>query len=260
MNDYFALRFNLQKSGYTFEDNPMLLGGIFGKSADYTAETLNQYKEQNTASANELKTELSAEDLALLNGKSVLLTGDSNTSDRLSYGKIAAEVLPCKITDAAVSGSFSVSWTTGIDAVLDSGEAFDAVSLQIGTNDSIFTDKECKNTAVSIEEFERNLNIIADKVQSKGCLLIIHGIPYCNELRINTENPYKSASLKNNRLFNDACKRVAQQKNAVFHDLSEVFLHNDEALLYEPDGVHLTPYCHKLLAKNYIKTLLKAFK
>ncbi len=253
MNDFFALRFNLQKSGCDFPDDPALLGGIFGQTEEFTAETLKQYEEINSAAADILKEKFPKEAFSHLSGKKLLLTGDSNTSDRLSYGKIIGKVLPCRVFDGAVSGSRSTDLAANIDRIIDAFSP-DIVSVQIGVNDSFFTDKEFKNTATSYDEFERNLNIIADKVQGKGATLIIHSLTPVMMNRLNKNNAYWSAGAAVNKRFSDLCKKVAEQKGAVFHDLREAFLPIDGED-FMPDGVHLTPDCHKKLAEKYLEMI-----
>lgn len=253
MNDFFALRFNLQKCGYDSPYSTALLGSMFGQTAEFTAETLAQYDEINSAAAKEIAQRFEKDAFAPLSGKRLLFTGDSNTSDRLSYGKIVEKVLPCDVFDGAVSGTRSTDLAANIERIIDTCTP-DIVSVQIGANDATYTDKEYKNTATSLPEFERNLRIIAEKVQKRGIRLIIHSLPPVFAQRLNKNHAYWSAGMAENKRFSDVCRKVADETGAIFHDFRHVFL-NDTAALFEPDGIHLTPACHKLLAEEYLKML-----
>ncbi|MEE0840164.1 MAG: hypothetical protein U0L72_06415, partial [Acutalibacteraceae bacterium] len=61
---------------------------MFGETKEFIEEALRQYDEVNSQSANEIKENTKDIDLSFLEGKKIMLTGDSNTSDRLSWGKV----------------------------------------------------------------------------------------------------------------------------------------------------------------------------
>ena len=87
------MRFNLQKSGYTVSENSEIFAGTFGETKEFIEEALRQYDEVNSQSANEIKENTKDIDLSFLEGKKIMLTGDSNTSDRLSWGKVLEKSL-----------------------------------------------------------------------------------------------------------------------------------------------------------------------
>ncbi len=254
MNNCFALRFNLHKSGQSFEDDSELFAGIFGTSKEFIEETLRQYDEVNTASANEIKDNLKYLDLSFLEGKKILLLGDSNTSDRLSWGKIIEKILPCQVIDGAISGWRSVQLLSEIDRMLNNFKP-DIVVVQIGNNDSFFADKQQSSLCVSPDEFKRNLTVIVNKVKGCGARLIINSITpsYCE--KINANHSFWSASEEINELFNDITKEVAEQENCYHHDFREVFERKNYDELFYADGTHLMPLAHKKIAEHFVRFL-----
>lgn len=254
MNNCFALRFNLHKSGQSFEDNSELFAGIFGTSKEFIEETIAQYDEVNTASANEIKSALGDINLDSLKGKKIMLTGDSNTSDRLSWGKIIAKILPCEVIDCAVSGWRSVQLLSEIDRMLYTNKP-DIVVVQIGNNDSFFADKQKEILCISDDEFKRNLTVIAKKIKGFGAQLIINSITpsYCEKIEVC--NPFWSATEEKNELFNNITKEVAMGQNCCHHDFREVFIKENYDELFYADGTHLTPLAHKKIAEHFVRFL-----
>ncbi len=210
-----------------------------------------QYDEINSAAANEIINKADLNKLDFLKGKRIMLCGDSNTSDRLSWGKIIEKVLPCTVIDAAVSGWRSVQLLSEIDRLLFTHKP-DIVVVQIGNNDSFFCDKEKKNLCTSPEEFRRNLSLTAEKVKGFGAKLIINSIaPSWCEI-INEKHPCWSATEENNQLFNNITKEVAKKENCLHFDFRSFFNKEDYENLFYPDGTHLNPLAHKKQAESLV--------
>lgn len=254
MNDCFPLRFNLHKCGYNFGEKNAVFAGMFSVNEAFIEETLAQYDEINCAAANEIAEKIDSSKLSFLKDKKIMICGDSNTSDRLSWGKIVAKVLPCTVIDCAVSGSRSVQLMTSMDSMLQSYKP-DIVVVMIGINDSFFCDKEKKNLCTSHDEFKRNLTLIAQKVTKFGAKLIINSLPpsYCEP--INQTHPYWSATEENNEIFNDITKSVAESENCVHFDFRNVFEKEKYDILFQPDGTHLMPLAHALIAEKFVSFL-----
>lgn len=252
MNNCFALRFNLHKSGCDIADNAETFARIYGESKEFIDETIAQYEEINCAAADEIKRSTAEFDLSFLNGKKIMLTGDSNTSDRLGWGKIVAKVLPCEVIDCAVSGWRSVQLLSEIDRMLYNYKP-DIVVVQIGNNDSFFADKQQRILCVSPEEFKRNLTVIAQKVKGFGAELIINSITpsYCE--KINKNHMFWSATEENNKLFNNITKEVAYERGCYHYDFRKAFVREKYDELFYPDGTHLMPLAHKNIAEHFVK-------
>ena len=255
MNNCFALRFNLHKCGYEFGEKSDVYAGVFGESKEFIEETLAQYEAVNTASAEKIIAETDMSKLDYIKGKKLMLFGDSNTSDRLSYGKIIEKVLPCTVIDGAVSGWRSVHVLSEIDRMLFFNKP-DVAVIQIGSNDSFFSDKEAKVLCVSKEEYKRNLESIIEKVKSKGIKVIVNAIPltYCEKMA--RDHAFWTQTYENNESFNAIAENCAKNAGVPFFDFRDVF-GNKEAFdeLFYADGVHLTSVSQALIAEKFVKFL-----
>lgn len=257
-NDCFELRFNLHRSGYDFTDNSELFSGIFSVQPEKIEACLNEYDKYLDNAAKEVSALLDMEKVKLLEGKTLLLMGDSITSDRVSYGKIAERILPCKVVDCAISGSKTNDVINHINNHLNNNKS-DIISVLVGTNDHVCIDKECKYPVVSIEEYKRNLILIAEKAKTCGAKLVFHSIPKIDlEGFYSWDNP-KFASCDVNIIYNNAVKEVAEKYDAVFNDMRYIFDEYPIKELLEPDGVHLSPFAHRLWAKGFLRTITEIF-
>ncbi len=254
MNNCFALRFNLQKSGYDFGENPNVFAGILGEDVKFIGETLEQYEQINSAAAQEIISKYDMSRLGYLQDKKVMLFGDSNTSDRLSYGKIIEKVLPCQVIDGAVSGWRSVQLLCEIDRMLYTNKP-DIAVIQIGNNDSFFCDKEKRNLCVSPEEYRRNMEIIIDKAKSTASTVIVNSLTpsYCEKIEKN--HAFWSATEENNALFNLIAKECAENEGVLFFDFRKIFEKERYEELFYPDGTHLTCTAHALIAEKLVEFL-----
>lgn len=255
MNNCFALRFNLQKSGYDFGENLQVFAEMFGQDEAYIEETLRQYEEINTKSAEKIIAGYDTLRLDFLKDKKLMLFGDSNTSDRISYGKIIEKVLPCTVIDGAVSGWRSVQVLSEIDRMLFFGKP-DIAVIQIGTNDSFFCDKDAKVLCVSEQEYERNLECIIEKVKSKGTEVIVNAVPpvYCEKMA--KDHAFWTQTYENNERFNNIAKKCAQKAGVAFFDFRDIFGNKEDyEELFYGDGVHLTSASHALIAEKFIEFL-----
>lgn len=257
-NDCFQLRFNLHRSGYDFTDNSQLFSGIFSVPVEKISACLKEYDKYLDNAAKEILALLDMEKVKCLEGKTLLLLGDSITSDRVSYGKIAERMLPCKVVDCAISGSKTSDILNHINNHINNNNP-DIVSVFVGTNDHVFVDKECKYPVVSIEEYKRNLILIAEKVKSYGAKLIFHSISNIDlDGFYSWDNP-KFADCNVNVMYNNVIKEVAGKYDAFYNDMTYIFDEYPIKELLEPDGVHLSPFAHRLWVVGFVKMLMKMF-
>ncbi len=252
MKDCFALRFNLQKSGRDIPDDTAVLSGLFGEDPQFLQDCLLEYDRLLEQAARELAAEFPG---AGCIRKSLLLMGDSITSDRLSYGNILKRILKGPVVDCSVSHARSVNVAEKLDACITQHRP-DILSVMIGTNDYVCLDKLSGQPAVSREEFARNLRIIAGKAQQYRVPLIFHAIPLACFDRYNRENPCRAAHESLCLAYNQTIRSVAMQYGAVYLDMSHLFQDLEKTLLFEPDGIHLSAFAHKLWARALLIQLI----
>jgi lysophospholipase L1-like esterase len=255
MNNCFGLRFNLQKCGYDFGEKTEVFAEMFGQDKAFIEETLQQYDEINTKSAEKIIAEYDMSKLDYLKNKKIMLFGDSNTSDRISFGKILEKVLPCQVIDGAVSGWRSVQILSEIDRMLLVNKP-DIAVIQIGTNDAFFCDKEAKVLCTSKEEYVRNLECIIEKVKSKGIKVIVNSLPlvYCEKMA--RDHAFWTQTYENIENFNAIAQTCAEKAGVSFFDSRDVFSNfNDYEELFYNDGVHLTSVSHALIAEKFVRFL-----
>lgn len=258
MNNCFPLRFNLNKSGYESAYSTAALAAMFNQSEEFIAETLGQYDGINSAAAEKIKEACHGLSLDFLKGERIMLCGDSNTSDRLSWGKIVQKVLPCTVIDAAVSGWRSVQLLSEIDRLLVTHKP-GIVVVQIGNNDSFFTNKAFTEPCATPEEFRRNLQLIAKKVTAFGARLIINSLApsWCEAL--NKNHGFWSATEENNSLYNGITGEVAAEYGCLHFDFRSIFEKERYGILFYPDGTHLNPQAHFEIAGRFVKFLGEAY-
>ena len=66
-----------------------------------------------------------------------------------------------------------------------------------------------------------------------------------------------SVSDENNAAFNETAKLTAKETGAVFCDCRFVFQNEKKEDMFEPDGLHLSPYAHKKVAQALINKLIE---
>lgn len=256
-NDCFALRFNLYKCGYGFPENVHVFSGMYGESEEFLNSCLADYENINKKSAEEIIGKYRGKTDAL-SGKTILFAGDSITSDRLSYEKILERVLDkSRVVDGAISSSRTQDLINVLDNFLFAFKP-DIVSVMIGTNDSICTDKDCENNSVSLREYERNIGIIADKIKSAGARMVLNSVADADYEKFNRIKPYRSINKEINEKYNAVLKEAALKNGAVFNDYRDKLREFDPELLHEPDALHLSPFAQRLVAGMVLDALLKA--
>ena len=255
MHDCFNLRFNIQKSGCDTPEDPALLARMFSGQTALIRACLQDYAAINRLALEEIAAGLDLPALAArCTGKTLLLMGDSITSDRLSYGKITALALPGRVIDGAISGSRSVNVAYDLPRCLAAHRPT-LVSGMSGPNDAVFPDKACTATTVSLQEFRRNLTAIAERVHQSRARLVLHAVPPAFYARFTQCSPYYAVTEEANARFNECVRCVAAQTGAVYHDIRPLFRSHPPEQLFEPDGIHLSPLAQKLVARSFLQLL-----
>ena len=257
-NDCFALRFNLQKCGcYVAPDSTAVYAAMFDAAETQIHACLREYAAINAASAAEIGRAYPAAVLQNLFGSDTLLfMGDSITAERMSYGQITAQVLPCKTVDGAVSGFRSTDVLASLVSLLHQHRPT-MVSVMVGTNDTVCARHGYRYSAVSREEFAQNLDLIAQTVLEHGAYLVFHSIPPVYPERYAACNDVSWLDEELSAEFNEIVRTCAEKYHALWNPMREIFAAYPKKVIFEPDGLHLSPFAQKLQAESFIKLLVE---
>ena len=66
-----------------------------------------------------------------------------------------------------------------------------------------------------------------------------------------------SATIETNDIFNDIIYNLSVELGFVYNDFRTIFSTWEVEKLFEPDGIHLSPFAHKQLARKFVKILLE---
>lgn len=211
--------------------------------------------DEQCKTADEIKMEFN-DLLSKLCAKKILFIGDSITQDIRGYRGIITKAAQLESNSIAFSGSTSTDMIRKTyDAVKNVKP--DIVSLMIGTNDAYFIDEDKKINLVSRDEYARNIRGILKTATKGGAKVVVGMIPPMDEDKAkrskSTETKFNTN--KNiefyNKILLDEIKRARAQ---CIDTYSPIIGKSD---YFEPDGVHITPVGHKLLAKKWIEAILK---
>lgn len=255
MKDIFFLRFNLQRSCASFGENQFDTKEILSMSDEQISGFLKKCEEEQFEVAMELKAEFN-ETLSVLYGKKILFIGDSITQDIRGYRGIITKAAQLEAESIAFSGATSTDMLRrAYDGINKSFP--DIVSLMIGTNDVYFVDKERKVNLVSMDEYARNVKSILENASSIGAKLIVGTIPPMDEEKAqqHKSNVTKFNTNSNIRCYNAVLNDEIKRAGAYCIDTYTSILNTPS--YFEPDGVHISPCGHKLLAKKWIEAILK---
>ena len=236
MTDCFWLRFNLDECcSKDPRDQARAIAALFPLDEQEVRFCAKEFEQYVDGCAQELDAALCARIREQYTGRRVAFFGDSITSDKLGYARIAAKVLPESV-NYAVSCITSAQVLRDLEKNLAEGIPHTAVVF-IGTNDAC---ECCGRTVTTAEEYERNLNAIFSRLG--GCARRIlftlpGGVQYGEET--------KSA-------FNAAIRRAAQANDCEVFDTSYVAEMQNG---YEPDGVHLSMPAQRRTAERLLAVL-----
>ena len=270
MKDCFELRFNLHRCGVDFKDDATTFSRIFPYDVRYIEGCLTDYEDFLAASAEEIrrKHEINLApspgnigDRDFFKDKKILFIGDSITSDRVSYFNIIKRAVNADCMDGAVSGAKSTDAVSRIRMLMDTFKP-DIVSIMIGTNDVMCVDNRQRVPTVSLPEYEKNLEYIVECVEAGGAKPIITTIPPIHEKWFKeTSGAYKSLDNLIFSKYNESLKCIAEKHHAAVNGMDDVYKRYDQDSLFEPDGVHLSPFGQKVLAEklfSLIEGILKS--
>lgn len=156
-----------------------------------------------------------------------------------------------KVINAGIGGHTSAQGLARIETdVLAHQPAL--VLVEFGGNDT----SQLNNKYVPLTDFVANLNTMHRKITSLGGQVIFVSFPpVINDWHAHGRNPFfKDAGGLDEyvQFYRDATKTIASELDCQFFDLDQLLRkaaseHGNEALI-EPDGVHLKPQAHQLVA------------
>jgi lysophospholipase L1-like esterase len=171
---------------------------------------------------------------------SILALGDSITSDRESWARILArywrEDPRRRILDCAVSGDTTASLLERYNSTVANQES-DWVVLFIGTNDCRQLDE--KTPMVSLQEYQRNLEILLDRLAGKRIVLVT--LPPADNARFRATFPDSGNCYDAGHLAaaNRVLRELAARRKLALADLA-AGLESLGAEALEPDGLHMS--------------------
>ncbi len=235
MNECFPLRFNLDVCSGARAPNPeRAVAALFGLDEAYVRRCAAEFQNYVCACAQETDAALRGRLRQAYAGKLVAFFGDSITSDRLGYARIAAKVLP-ETENFAVSCTTSVQLLHALRGEVAARMPHTAV-IFIGTNDAC---EQGGRTQVSVEEYEKNLKDILEVL--RGCKRrILFTLPGGTQYGEQTK-----------ARFNAAIRRAAAGGCTLLDTSFAAAMEGG----YEPDGVHLSPAAQRRAAQRLFEIL-----
>lgn len=188
-----------------------------------------------------------------------LAVGDSISSDRESYAKILnqywREDPQRRFVDCAVSGDTTSHLLNRFYATIANQDC-DWVVLFIGTNDCRQLDDPARITAISLEDYRRNLEYLTDRLLEKGKRIVLVTLPPADNARFKAFVPalnhcYDAAHLGK---ASDLLREMAARKKLELADLAAAIQAQSQDVL-EPDGLHLNSTGHLILCRLLLELL-----
>lgn len=255
MKDVFFLRFSLQRSCAMLKENDFNFKEFLPMSDKEISEYLKYCDAEQEDAAQILKIAFGAQEETFKN-KKILFIGDSITQDRRGYRGIITKFLGIQSKSVAFSGATSTDMLRESYGVINA-EKPDIVSVMVGTNDVYFMDKERKINIVSPAEYSKNIRAILNCAKQNNSKVIVGMIPPMDEKKAleHSSKIEKYNSNENICRYNEILRKEIEDAQEVYIDTYTPIIGN--SWCFEPDGVHLSPSGHKILAKMWAETIIK---
>jgi len=183
----------------------------------------------------------------------LLALGDSLTSDRQSWVKILRRYWAAdpnrQIIDSAVSGDTAASVLNRLHRTV-LRHRFDRAVIFVGTNDCRRMDEPGGLTNLSLEEYQRDLRYLVDRLMRHGAAVVLVTLPPVDTERLKRFFPETNSTYDADRLeaTNDFLRALAAEGGAQLADLAAAARASGEDVL-EEDGIHLNATGQYLVAK-----------
>jgi len=252
MSKEFFLRFSLQQMGGCMSQDVYEVKQAIDATEDEMDCILCKFKQSVQKRSDALK--LKYHDVGNLKGKKVLFVGDSITADKMGYRNVVCEVASLDGMCLAYSGATSTDMYRFVNERICTFNP-DIVSVMIGTNDAFFHSGVQKENLVSKCEYERNIRGILETATKHNKQVIISTIPQCVESALCDEFKYNTD--QNISAYNQIVRKVASDFDVMLVDFEAKLKTMPKDGLYEPDGVHLSPDGHDVLASLWLGAISK---
>ena len=254
--DKFFIRFRLQRSKCTFNDEQLDCLDMIGGSREEIAEFLSECEVHRNKCAEKLRKKFRGK-LNPLHGKRVLFCGDSITSDRLGYREAVTEAAKLNACNVSFSGAVSSDLLLGIKGDIEKS-APELISIMIGANDSLCINREEKINICSPDEYRRNLRSILNFAAESGAAIAVMQISMLDERVFNNSAmaKYRTNTHENISIYNQIIDEEAARIGAALVRTPDIIFAHKDINLYESDGIHLSPEAHVPIAESLLKTVI----
>lgn len=249
----FVHKYNLFKwLGFAIEEDDLAsIARIYGVSVDELEPIERRFQETVQRLADRLTRELPPKPAPA--PVTLLALGDSLTSDRQSWVKILRRYWAGdpnrQILDSAVSGDTAASVLNRLHRTV-LRHRFERAVILLGTNDCRRMDEPDGLTNLSLEEYQRDLRYLTDRLARHGASLVLVTLPPVDNVRLKqffteTNSTYDAERLE---ATNDFLRALAAERGAQLADLAAATNAAGEDVL-EEDGIHLNATGQYLVAK-----------
>lgn len=243
----FFLRFSLQQMGGSMSQDVYTVKQAIQATDEEMEVRLNKFRQSVAKRSDCLKQKYNTDNLK---GKKVLFVGDSITADKMGYRNVVCEVASLEGMCLAYSGATSTDMYRFVNERICTFEP-DIVSVMIGTNDSFFHSGVQKENLVSKAEYERNIRGILETATHYNKQVVISTIPQCVESAL-CGDEFKYNTDENISAYNQIVRKAASDFGVTLIDFEAKLKTMPKDSLYEPDGVHLSPDGHDVLASLWL--------
>lgn len=248
----FVHKYNLFKwLGFLIEEDDLAsIARIYGVSREELERIEQRFRETVKGLAERLARELPPRPAA--SPVTLLALGDSLTSDRQSWVKILRRYWAAdpnrQIIDSAVSGDTAASVLNRLHRTV-LRHRFECALILLGTNDCRRMDEPDGLTNLSLEEYQRDLRYLTDRLMRHGASLVLVTLPPVDNARLKRFFPETNSTYDAGRLqaTNEFLRALAAERGAQLADLAAAIADSGEDVL-EEDGIHLNATGQYLLA------------
>lgn len=253
------IKFNMQKLILDVPSHDVKrLAAVFGDSQEHVSKLIDDLDDMVTQQAEKLRREEEIPEPA--GRRTVAFVGDSITSDRASYLNILKKIYEdddrITFVDAAVSGDKSD------DAVMKFymrtlNHHPDVVHILIGTNDLRHNDDTFGESAVSLEDYRRNMCYMLQTLKEQNIPVVISQISPVFVEGVKKRFPEDHWTYDDQEIgrLNQIVREVAQTYGAKVNAMEEVYRQYEPRELLFQDGLHLNEKGQYLLAVNVLRSL-----
>lgn len=256
---YNNIKFNMQKLILNVSSHDSKrLAQIFGATEMEVEQLLCELDKTIKQQAEKLRQECDIPKLK--KRQTIAFVGDSITSDRTSYFNILKKIYEKddKLTfvDAAISGDKSD------DAVMKFylrtlNYKPDIVHILLGTNDLRHNNDEVAKSAISLEEYKKNISYMMSILKAQNIKIVISQISPVLVGGIKKRFPEDNWTYDSEEIckLNRIIEEMADEYGANLNAMEKIYCHySPEALLLQ-DGLHLNEKGQFLLAKHVLSSL-----